>query len=69
MELPPQEYDLKLNKYYDLALESKVIEETVKTAVVAVVFFIGMNTYIYRGEFIYPILVCVIKWYTREIRE
>ena len=29
MELPLQEYDLKLNKYYDLALESKVIEETV----------------------------------------
>ena len=29
MELPPQEYDLKLNKYYDLALESKVIEETI----------------------------------------
>ena len=29
MELPPQEYDLKLNKYYDLALQSKVIKETV----------------------------------------
>ena len=29
MELPPQEYDLKLNKYYDLVLESKVIEETI----------------------------------------
>ena len=29
MELSPQEYALKLNKYYDLALESKVIEETV----------------------------------------
>ena len=29
MELAPQEYDLKLNKYYDLALESKVIEEIV----------------------------------------
>ena len=29
MELPPQEYDSKLSKYYDLALESKVIEEIV----------------------------------------